>query len=229
MEENNRKGPGVFYAVMGVATLVVAIIGATFAYFTASATVTGDSIEGTTATGSNASVTVAKVTPGLDATTNGKMVPLLDGTSEIDGMTEDKRATALSKSCVDTNGYVACQVYSVTVKNEGAEGSDTIYVSTNLQLTTDEGLSNMRWQVIDSATALGEGTPVTTHTTASPIKLTEALAAQAEKTYYVMVWLSDTGIDQPLEAGKSYTGAVTANIVNVNGQNIGSLTATFTE
>ena len=31
--EENRKGPGVFYAVVGVATLVVAIIGATFAYF----------------------------------------------------------------------------------------------------------------------------------------------------------------------------------------------------
>ena len=39
MEENNRKGPGVFYAVMGVATLVVAIIGATFAFFSASAEV----------------------------------------------------------------------------------------------------------------------------------------------------------------------------------------------
>ena len=38
MEENNRKGPGVFYAVVGVATLVVAIIGATFAYFTATVT-----------------------------------------------------------------------------------------------------------------------------------------------------------------------------------------------
>ena len=37
MEENNRKGPGVFYAVVGVATLVVAIIGATFAYFSAQA------------------------------------------------------------------------------------------------------------------------------------------------------------------------------------------------
>ena len=31
-ENENRKGPGVFYAVVGVATLVVAIIGATFAY-----------------------------------------------------------------------------------------------------------------------------------------------------------------------------------------------------
>ena len=36
MENNNGKG--IFYGVIGVATLVVAIIGATFAYFTATAT-----------------------------------------------------------------------------------------------------------------------------------------------------------------------------------------------
>lgn len=39
MKENNKNnGRGIFYGVIGVATLVVAIIGATFAYFTASAT-----------------------------------------------------------------------------------------------------------------------------------------------------------------------------------------------
>ena len=37
-ERENRKGPGVFYAVIGVATLVVAIIGATFAYFSVTLT-----------------------------------------------------------------------------------------------------------------------------------------------------------------------------------------------
>ena len=32
----NKNGQGIFYGVIGVATLVVAIIGATFAYFSAS-------------------------------------------------------------------------------------------------------------------------------------------------------------------------------------------------
>ena len=48
MEENNRKGPGVFYAVVGVATLVVAIIGATFAYFSAQASTGAEDIKGST-------------------------------------------------------------------------------------------------------------------------------------------------------------------------------------
>ena len=34
-EQKNNNGRGIFYGVIGVATLVVAIIGATFAYFTA--------------------------------------------------------------------------------------------------------------------------------------------------------------------------------------------------
>jgi len=40
----NNKGRGIFYGVIGVATLVVAIIGATFAYFSAQATTNNDAI-----------------------------------------------------------------------------------------------------------------------------------------------------------------------------------------
>ena len=37
MIEMENNGRGIFYGVIGVATLVVAIIGATFAYFSAQA------------------------------------------------------------------------------------------------------------------------------------------------------------------------------------------------
>ena len=46
MEE--KKGQGTLYLVIGIATLVVAIIGATFAYFSAQATAEGDKIQGGT-------------------------------------------------------------------------------------------------------------------------------------------------------------------------------------
>jgi predicted ribosomally synthesized peptide with SipW-like signal peptide len=45
-EQRKNNGRGIFYGVIGVATLVVAIIGATFAYFTATGndngTITGN-------------------------------------------------------------------------------------------------------------------------------------------------------------------------------------------
>ena len=41
MNENNN-GRGLFYGVIGVATLIVAIIGATFAYFSVNASITNN-------------------------------------------------------------------------------------------------------------------------------------------------------------------------------------------
>ena len=57
----NKNGQGIFYGVIGVATLVVAIIGATFAYFNAAATTNYvNNIEGGTLnlTGSALSISV---------------------------------------------------------------------------------------------------------------------------------------------------------------------------
>ena len=52
--EENKRGANTLYLVIGVATLVVAIIGATFAYFTASAENDGDQITGQTSNVGNA-------------------------------------------------------------------------------------------------------------------------------------------------------------------------------
>ena len=71
--EENRKGTGVFYAVVGVATLVVAIIGATFAYFSASATNDSD-VTGTTASGASLAIAISKVSA---AGTEKNMIPML--------------------------------------------------------------------------------------------------------------------------------------------------------
>ena len=70
MEENNRKGSGVFYAVVGVATLVVAIIGATFAYFSASQT-NNTVITGQTSEAANLALEVTN----LDTATGG-LIPM---------------------------------------------------------------------------------------------------------------------------------------------------------
>ena len=48
-EQKKNNGKGVFYGVIAVATLIVAIIGATFAYFTASANSSADALQATAA------------------------------------------------------------------------------------------------------------------------------------------------------------------------------------
>lgn len=145
MENNNGKG--IFYGVIGVATLIVAIIGATFAYFTAT-TQSGQYVTGTAATAS-LSVSVQRLTgyslgEGVDGATSAKftMVPQLDvgltkalvGTTvsgvngagavgtKIEGGVDS--GTPYNTACIDDNGSLVCSIYKITVQNTGSSAID---------------------------------------------------------------------------------------------------------
>ena len=105
-EEHKNSRRGVFYGVIGVATLVVAIIGATFAYFTASGSVTNN------ITGNMANIsfglTVEKV---VDPGATSGMIPMSNT------MVETAINNDTNDTCVDDNGNAVCQVYKITVTN----------------------------------------------------------------------------------------------------------------
>ena len=240
MEENNRKGPGIFYAVVGVATLVVAIIGATFAYFSASATNNTD-MTGTTAEAGGVELAITPVT-----TTGTNMIPLnlMDNTKTTDPATgaadqfADALGTTKGESCKDSNGNNVCQVYSIKVTNKST--TSAVQVRGTLNLTSDA--TNMKWQLLSDGTAtaradfatvvaagatgavtVGGNTGATGATAAS-----QNLAAKGTATYYVLVWLEETGAAQETaDASKSFTGTVTFNAVDASGKESG-LTASFT-
>lgn len=100
MENNGR---GIFYGVIGVATLVVAIIGATFAYFSAAGTAAGASATGATV-GIKLSDYTGRIRPNL--------IPV-----KVTGKETDFAATA-NGDCLDKNDeYTVCSVYQYTVEN----------------------------------------------------------------------------------------------------------------
>ncbi|MBQ2873047.1 MAG: hypothetical protein IJE89_03500 [Bacilli bacterium] len=123
MENNGR---GIFYGVIGVATLVVAIIGATFAYFSASA-------------GGNETVTAGGATIDLkwseDVTLiQDNLVPVETGfvdENQEEGKLQNTAAQfatyanldptkAATTWCQDKDGvYNVCSAYSITITNEG--------------------------------------------------------------------------------------------------------------
>ena len=236
MDENNRKGPGIFYAVVGVATLVVAIIGATFAYFTASQT--NSDITGTTAEAGGITLTV---TPITDKTT--KLIPLnlVTGQSEKDTVDQfaDALGSAKGDSCKDSNGNTVCQVYSVYVKNK----STTSAIKVRGTLNLDSKATNMKWQLLTNATSTTRAEFATvvdkgvtgnvtvggnTGGTANDKTVaSQTLAGSGEATYYVLVWLEETGAAQEgVDAGQSFTGTVTFNAVDAQGKESG-VTASF--
>jgi len=129
-EKNNGKG--IFYGVIGVATLVVAIIGATFAYFTATAS-NNNVITGNMAT-IQFGLNVTKVTH-VDETKGG-MIPMSN--SMVHAAVIDTGSGNAAKTCVDDNGNAVCQVYKVTVTNTG---SASLFLDGYVSLVNGSGVA----------------------------------------------------------------------------------------
>ena len=112
--EENRKG-STLYVVLGVATLVVAIIGATFAYFSASASINGDQIQGGTSdVGSALSINVERVLFGAQKDETGEAYKnLVPAQLTVDNAGITK---AVNNKCV-ANGYTGCHLYKITASS----------------------------------------------------------------------------------------------------------------
>ena len=217
--EENRKGTGVFYAVVGVATLVVAIIGATFAYFSASAT-NNTAITGETAEAANLGLEVKK----LDTATGG-LIPMHDNLAD----------KGVKKNCVDSNGNTVCHVYEIKLTNGKSpvniNGSLT-FTSTTQNIVYDITVANAASTstLDDLSTEIGKATTGVAFGTPGTLADSVAFTANEVKYYYVTVWLHEIGDKQEdVDAGQksAYTGTVTFNAVGSNGTN--GVTATFSE
>ena len=155
----------VFYAVIGVATLMIAVIGATFAYYTATAS-NESTLKGNMAT-IKFDLDVKKVTDKDN--TRGGLIPMSNNMVE---QALTKNSSASGKGiCVDDNGNAVCQVYKITAVNSstasmfldgyvsltGGSGTPADYTASSTNKTT------MRWaQVFCSTEASNLVTACTT-------------------------------------------------------------------
>ena len=152
MEENNRKGPGIFYAVVGVATLVVAIIGATFAYFSASVDARGnENLTGGTldVSGTALSATVDKVVFKGTVSPENSLVPAyFGGTGEGESFTLNVTdpaklgLTNVQKMVADkcenaTEKYTGCHVYRIQVSSKSSLDAADVLVDLSTSGVTD--------------------------------------------------------------------------------------------
>ena len=200
MNENNN-GRGLFYGVIGVATLIVAIIGATFAYFSVNASITNNSdIAGSTVDVNNTTITgtLTRETPSTVS-----MVPLK--TSDLQkGITGEG-----GQQCIDANGAKVCDIYTLTINNTS---NAPVSLAGNLTITATD-MADLRWSLLEStSSATGATAKKVSETT---IVANELLAAgTGTKTYHFVIWFNETDADQNAQAGKSYTGTVTFTAAN---------------
>ena len=228
MENNN--GRGIFYGVIGVATLVVAIVGATFAYFAASTqgntgkvATNAASVKGSLEITEGASYVAPDLIPADKAT----MISSFGHTGD------DKTNTGKCRgaSAADHNAnYGMCSYYTFTINNKASVAA-TVYLS----LKTDT----------NSFAKIGEGEPKTQYleycvyegtTTDTPTQDCKAVPETQEqftsvnlpaqtgtKTYTIVLYLrNDNDVDQTDAAsGKAYTGTVLASTSDGRSQIVG--------
>lgn len=110
--EKQKKKNNIIYIVIAVLTLIVAITGATFAYYTATSTI-NNVITGNMAT-IKFNISVAKKT-NVDNTRG--LIPMTNS------MVQKAVSNASTKGiCLDDNGNAVCQVYKITINNSSTAG-----------------------------------------------------------------------------------------------------------
>ena len=141
MDKKNKK---ITYMIIGIATLLISVIGATFAYFTATAN-NNNTIAGNMAT-VNFDLSVAKKTNVDEA--KGGLIPMTN--SMVESAVNDTNNKGI---CVDDNNNAVCQIYKITINNIG---SASMFVDGYVTLTGGSGTptdyvtspTTMRWSQV---------------------------------------------------------------------------------
>lgn len=214
-----RKGSGTFLIIVSVLTLIVAIVGATFAYFTAQ--LSNDTPVEVQSYKFSAGMSVEQARPTSAKTEEGykAMIPL-DDDNIIKAVDEDLN------NCVDKNGYLVCKAYKITISNTGSA-----MALTGKLTSQSNGFTNLKYQILDENLQAISGSNAATinGTTDSDFVFedgsnsfnvaagTEELATS--KVYYLVLWLSNTaGAAQDEEQEQSFKGSIVFNSTAGGGQ-----------
>ena len=207
----NKKGQGIFLGVVGVATLVVAIIGATFAFFSAQAQSENGAISGNTldVSGTALKVLVEKVAfTGADSI-SASLVPAAGITA-----TNTDVEAALDAKCQD-DGYTGCHLYRITAKSTNVLSEAQLV----LTLSTQDVNAVTDWKYV-VFTGDVKGTTTGTEDFAG---LTSAANNDAEVLKY-----TSTAGTAPSASGTAVAGNFSANN-NVDIHNAQALDSTVVE
>lgn len=179
--ENNRRGSEIFLGVIGVATLVVAIIGATFAFFSASTNSDANAVSVTSTTIS------LNYVDNVGTNLKTALIPASDRIATYAALDQDGTGNT-NPQCVDDNGNDVCGVYQFTVSNPSTTTSQDISYTLDVVLNT---FSNLHYKIYEgTASALTAG-GVTGNPAESTVVASGTFPAVAETGSHQTVELED--------------------------------------
>lgn len=244
----NSKGRGIFLGVVSVATLIVAIIGATFAWFSASVS-SGENDVNLTAYQFDANLTVKRIFPTAENASK-KIIPFVPDKVLREGLENETNnmnyaLNEATNKCVDSSGYLVCSLYKITVTNNGSDAIELDGTVTTIETTppTETGTTltangALKAQIIsyagekytythDLSKALAlPNTGESGKLIMDPATLTVGATPGANTAeIYVLVWLNDSNENQSSMMGASYKGQFIFSAVGMGAGN--QLTGTF--
>ena len=196
--EKKNDNKGLLFSLVGVLTLLVAVVGATYAFFQVSKTASG--IEGQAAQ-TGLDLTVTKEYPATDADTSGNLVPQL--ASAIN------EAAALG--CV-SNKNTICQVYRIDVSNTG---QTPVTLKGTISFSGIDQMPNLKYSTSKSISSGYNTTGITASGTPTEVESDLTIQATDSSTIYLVVWVDETNEVQT-DSG-TFTATVTYNAANDKG------------
>lgn len=231
---------GLFLGIVGVLTLIVAIIGASFAYFSLNARSNENAVKVKAGTvqivyeeGSN--IAINDIIPS-------SVSVALETIRRIGESNDEGEAYV---SCIDDNGYRVCGTYDFTLTNNGTNPVDinAYIVPTELKeavvdtehpennAPAEKGFSNLKFITFDRTGVSdnnSNGTMISGFTSAglsvnynsdgfgilsSEKTATATINAGQTKNYRLFIWLDEAGSANDDEQGAVFNGTVHINVV----------------
>ena len=210
-QKQRQGGNGILLGILAVATLLVTITGATFAYFTAS--VSGSAAVTAQSYKFDMTLTVAKVNPSTTPSKGDKLIPL--ASTDI--------ATAITNGCIDSNGYAVCNIYELTFTNSGS-GSVTLSGSLTPSTNTFSNLKYSTTAIGGAKSTLSTGNAIST--SAVTTGFTSLTIPTGTSKMYLMLYINNINSNQTGDMNKTFSGTLTLS--DTTGGSNAQLKATFT-
>ena len=239
--ENKKDKRGIFLGIVGVLTLIVAIIGASFAYFSLNARSKEDAVK----------VKAATVQIVYEEGQNISIDNIIPSEQNIALETVRRAGEANSEgetyvACVDDNNYNVCGTYDFTLTNNGTTPVEIMAYVTPTELKgavvdnenpennkpAEKGFKNLKFITFDrtgvsannsngTKIAAADGLSVT-YTgdfgiLSSDKNTTVTLNAGETKTYRLFIYLEEAGAANDEEQGAVFNGTVHVDVVGAEG------------
>lgn len=215
----SEKSKGIFYGIVAIATLIVAIVGATLAYFSVFASSPENAV------GLKSKIINIVYADGQNIILPEELIP-----SAYDYVvTSYESPTENRERCIDDNGYEICAVYEFSIENSADDIDLEMYLNiglnefTNLRYMLYEVDGNSRTNVYRAnniitqrsefsfeigTRGVGEKVSLVGYDEEDNRVVKYSMPSDTEKTFELVIYLQENDEPQDDEQGRSFAGTI---------------------